>query len=590
MIARRPEGDCIATHHVQIDTSVDDALTELQRIETEFYHSRRVYKITLLGFGDEVVELLDWLADSRRKLVLPHWLLQEAPHGIDEGQAAPHVSQQQPSVKPSQSRLPIRVLSLSNHGVGSASFEAIARLLNSHATLATIELNVGLKPPPSIPAMRSLSRAISYSLLRSLILTSTPLSVQGFCALLDGLQAPCLRELRLSLTLPREEHALFNKADSLDAAISVARLIRPKRDEGGQAGSTLNAEAPSRLGGFAPQLDHLSLNGNCLTFRGVRMIVAAAVGGPTWPANTSLSQLEIFAATEAGKLDADDTGSENDSAGMSDAKGDCPGPDDPRSYSHITAENWRAKMGVHLWRNVQERLAVAQAAVEVLGPVRVLGCRTRLCTTASKRKSLLQDFTNLAPELWLRVVQHLDSGAALSARQLRDVVSWACDPTTIGYGESWWVPPWSAQHGRKGHRWPSSEVPPQPNSAAVEDKGNSSVCDSLLPVNPWNWSHTFLYRSRPRDWIAEAWDESNVAPWNGSSSHVGGWPGGAGDDIGGGGGPDGQGGATEGSGHGRRRRRCMGAVVGGAGQTGRFPAPAALAFLEATSTRVPDHA
>lgn len=385
---------------------------------------------------------------------------------------------------------------------------------------------------------------------------------------------------------------------SLTAAVSLAHLIRPVHSG--------IASRDGRQHGRAPQLELLTLNGNTFTLRGVRIIVAAATGGPYYPPNRSLTHLELFATSRPDDVDSEDEDRQHEddtvprrtlSIGRSylerrkarasvrsdkdegeDSEGTGAGPhyefdlapDDRRAYRHVTSENWRRKLGSHLWRNAQERSGVVWAAQEVLGKARLLGCRARLVpnsdANATSEPSVIE---RLPPELRLHILRFLDEDDCLSDRQFRLIISWACDPQTIGYGEPGWAKPW---------RHDDPALPPsQPTS-------------SLLPSHPWSWREMFQERSLPRDWAAESWDEWNEAkdifPLMSRS------------DVGGGGGPDGEGGATEGQDRPRHHHRRADAHASTEGVTTlqsqmssinrRAPDPALMAFLEATGTRTPD--
>lgn len=408
--------------------------------------------------------------------------------------------------------------------------------------------------------MRSLALGVSQSLLRKLSLSSTPLQPEAFIALLDNLDAPCLQQLRLSLTMSNGNDSL-DAAVGVKAAISVANLVRPKTSspfmslsDTEEARNERRHHFNDRTGGYAPQLEFLTLNGNCFTMRGIRIIVASAIGGPAWPANTTLTHLELFAATAPGTID-EDNDDDDDSVELHEAAGHTflP-PDDQRCFRHVTSTNWRFVLGRHLWRNVQNRSSIINAATAVLATSRILGCRSR---ESSERGSVSQ-FARLPPEVRMQIARSLDSDGVLSERQIRRVMTWASDPDTIGYGEPGKPLPWKSSASRE--------------------------FISLLPIQPWSWPDMFANRSLPRDWVAESWDASDET----CRAIEGLLP----EGVGGGGGPDGQGGATEDA-RAERRRRAPSSPPYRSRRTNRFShihaaPPALLAFLEATETRAVD--
>lgn len=469
-------------------------------------------------------------------------------------------------------------------------------------------LTASLHPIPSpsssqepLAPLRSFPQAISSSLLRKVCLSSTPFSLEAFCHLLDNLDAPCLHELRLPLTLSSTP---LTKEQSRRAALSVARLVRPKTSKRSSSQDDLDSSDESQepsstdstAGGNAPALEVLTLNGNALTLRGVKMIVAAVLGGPASPPNRVLTQVELFATSGSDEVDSDVEDGDDDrksrasgsvhnrlrtlsiarsyveeknrrrSTQQHDELPSSPSssskrrphlePDDPKAYSHITAENWRRLLGSHLWKNAQSRSSVIATSQLLLAKARVLGCRSSPGPDLENPLSLHR----LPPELRLAILKKLDDvEMTLSSAQFQRVLAWACEGSTIGYG--------SPAFGLSSSATPStiSEFP------------------TLLPCQTWSWSEMIKTRSYPRDWTAESWDQ-----WNDVRDTL--------PIIGGGGGPDGEGGSTmedfdtavaarNGSGTGSRTRtgtRGRGTVID---LFRKAPDPAWMAFLEATGTR-----
>lgn len=396
----------------------------------------------------------------------------------------------------------------------------------------------------TVPDLRRLTSSIFLSLLRTVTLSSTKLTPQAFCDFIDGLNAPCLRELRMSLTLTGAE---VGREDSLRAAASVAHLVRSSSQS--DAHLQDNSTTASSRRGCAPQLELLTLNGCALTLRGVRMIVAAVVGGQHSTPNRSLTHVELFATSQPGEVDSDQEGessevqtgqgterrrrtvsigrsfvearrarrrderegmpsvdvatSSSSSVGSSrphpasNSASSCArqhqilGPEDPRCYRHISSANWRSALNAHLWQNVQDRSAVIAAATLLLAKARVLGCRSQLSYPEDKMTDTM-DLTSLPPEIRLEVLRALDDEHVLSEGQFRRVIAWACDASTIGYGR---------------HTW-------RPQTLSPDERADDRAGQGLIPTQPHDWPTT-LSRSPPRDWAAEAYDEWSVAKSHG---------------------------------------------------------------------------
>lgn len=162
-------------------------------------------------------------------------------------------------------------------------------------------------------------------------------------------------------------------------------------------------------------------------------------------------------------------------------------------------KNWREVLKRHSWR---KRLAGRQclvAAEAVLAAARTLGCRARRRMDASMTEASgvsrasagFPRFLDLPPELRLHVLRQLDDTAILSARQFSNVISFACEPSTIGYGETWY------------------------NWSNILDEGVDAIHDAefsssaTLPARPWSWAECFALRAPPRDWEADELDAND---------------------------------------------------------------------------------
>lgn len=165
-----------------------------------------------------------------------------------------------------------------------------------------------------------------------------------------------------------------------------------------------------------------------------------------------------------------------------------PPPEDKRCFSHITAANHYGLINTQMDCNWKDQCAVKQASLKLLAQARVLECRAR-----HAKKPL--GYAGLPAEIRLEVLRHVAEDEILSKGQVRRVMQWASDPTTIGYGRKEWRPPVA----------PSPPATP----SARDDAAPPSPSLTLIPtVTPWSWSTMIRSgRSLPRDWDAEAYDE-----------------------------------------------------------------------------------
>lgn len=141
-----------------------------------------------------------------------------------------------------------------------------------------------------------------------------------------------------------------------------------------------------------------------------------------------------------------------------------------------------------------------RAATAILGPARILGCRAKramvttngLFSGTSEARSVFHKFLDLPPEIRLVILRHLDTKDALSARQFSNVISFACEPTTIGYGSP-------------GYDWRRVQ---DPNTGSPH--GATSSASSTLPAQLWRWDECFALRAVPRDWSADLLDATDA--------------------------------------------------------------------------------
>lgn len=150
MWAPRP-GPPIATHHLDLsELTLDQSIRLLERSETDPYHAIRVFKISLLAAGDEVVELVEWLGEDCRKVRHAPWVskaLQRRQRrqrgeslGVEDGMDEDSSNIAGPSIQ--STRLPLRVITLSNHKLTQKGYDAFADLIAMHGSLTTLDLTL----------------------------------------------------------------------------------------------------------------------------------------------------------------------------------------------------------------------------------------------------------------------------------------------------------------------------------------------------------------------------------------------------------------------------------------------------------------
>ncbi|SPO22727.1 related to conserved hypothetical Ustilaginaceae-specific protein [Ustilago trichophora] len=162
----------------------------------------------------------------------------------------------------------------------------------------------------------------------------------------------------------------------------------------------------------------------------------------------------------------------------------------------LSASTWQALRKARLDANKADGERCRIAAVALLRVARALGCRARPVPAASQEAaqsmkiSLSFRFLDLPPELRLLVLRHLDEHNSLSAHQFSNVISFACDPSTIGYGEA-------------EYDW--SQILQSKDGAA----GSKNNMSATIPAERWSWSECFELRAPPRDWDADLLDASD---------------------------------------------------------------------------------
>lgn len=234
----------------------------------------------------------------------------------------------------------------------------------------------------------------------------------------------------------------------------------------------------------------------------------------------------------------------------------------------VTKANWRRLLGNHLWKNRRMASETRELARSLLPAVRVLGCCSREAEASKITSSAGFPFARLPAELRRRIVDLIvdvrnddghsddDNEKRLTRRQRENIISFACERSTIGYGSR------SSQLGMSDlalsrlmsevKKWSSREDvegrcmqirPDVGLGTAAEGEDEES---SLIPRHRWSWLEMIRERSVPRDWPAAILDEAGIMTASAYHGPI--------DDeeateaertsFGGGGGPDGQGGIT----------------------------------------------
>lgn len=406
--------------------------------------------------------------------------------------------------------------------------------------------------------MQDLAHSVNLSNLRVLDLSNNPIGTRSVVRLIDNLNTPCLTRLVLSMTMLRVNLLDDQKSNPLwlegDQSWREENVDVVWNREVRRVGDSLaNLVSDNKQGGYAPRLAMLLLNANDLGWKCVKKVVKAVLNG-----NRRLTVVELFATTSSSPSESDD-GDDSDEekeirattnntltrrSSIGDLylrnkrnrrsnleNGNVTPPRNGQAQSSkatsevaepLTADNWRFKLGRYLWEDKIHRTAVKDASRYMLAAARVLSCKCR----EGKRKSTTGVFpiTRLPPEIRQNIFEHLDEKATLTKRQIERIISFASDPTTLGYGSH------STQSGL-------SDVAMQ--HIHDEVNGVEVIQDDygLLPHQPWSWAKMVQEYSMPRDWPATLLDSGLQRATSEDEDE---FP----DTQGGGGGPDGYGGIT----------------------------------------------
>ncbi|EPQ31744.1 uncharacterized protein PFL1_01076 [Pseudozyma flocculosa PF-1] len=144
-----------------------------------------------------------------------------------------------------------------------------------------------------------------------------------------------------------------------------------------------------------------------------------------------------------------------------------------------------------------------KAALYVVKAARVLGCRARQrpASEIGHGTPSLARFWSLPPELQLLVVRNLDSEGVLSERQFLEVVSFAQEPSTIGYGRAdfdWTKVLEHSPYASAPSAPAMAQAAAAPRSRSPAQQEGGAPC--RLPCHRWSWDDCFKHRCRALDW------------------------------------------------------------------------------------------
>jgi hypothetical protein len=484
-----------------------------------------------------------------------------------------HALHEDDSVSPSP--LPLRHVRINDGQVTARELLYIGAMVYGHETMASIALQANLIRPKARFTMRAFAIAASLSNLRHIELSNNPIGIRSITQLLQHLRMPSLTHLYLSMTMRRgnlSEEQESNELWTLDEDQSW------KQRTGEEVWSEELDKLTNRLvqlvqarpdqQPYCPRLSFLTLNGNDLNWRCVKRIVSAVQEG-----SRSLEEVGLFSTID----DADQSDEEGDGQPMPQSgirrvtsigtymiqngrSGNMPvtqgrSNDDNTSRGHavnptvrlitfpmpesgssfgsveITRETWRKCLGNRLWSNRKDKIKSQDASRKLLSIARTLACQCRE-GKQDQRSTKTFPLIKLPPEVRHRIMYALFDDETLSNDQVENVISFASDRGTIGYGQR------SAWQGLSAMALEQIKRENKDYDGTMQHDGQSP---GLLLHRPWNWTAMCARHSVPRDWPATTLDQSpsSVMPPGSSSSavlrredH----------DVGGGGGPDGEGG------------------------------------------------
>lgn len=412
--------------------------------------------------------------------------------------------------------------------------------------------------------MSHLAEAVCYSNLRVLELNNNPIGSRSMIQFIRNLDSPCLTNLSLAMTMQKDQLVDDQKSNPLwtegDQTWRDEEASTVWKQEMSLVGDCLiefisgNKRGSSQV----PRLEKLALNGNDFGWKTVKKIVKSCLNG-----NKTLTHVELFATMKPD--DSEDEEDENENGvhqssshslrrsssigtiylrnrksiqesslhGQGFATPSRSGQSSKIMMSSkseaITKENWRFRLGRHLWKNRINRMAVKDSSRYMLRSVRALTCKCRQSISPLPDNLSPFPFINLPPEIRARIITLLDERGVLSLQQTERIISFASNPATLGYGCK------SANLGL-------SDLALQQVQQEAIGSSDATVQDAqdygLLPHHKWSWTELVRDFGMPRDWPATVLDENTrrcLADDDEDHRDIQGL---------GGGGPDGRGGIT----------------------------------------------
>ncbi|WFC99238.1 hypothetical protein MYAM1_001982 [Malassezia yamatoensis] len=352
----------------------------------------------------------------------------------------------------------IRELDLSSNHLASFEKSGLTNIVYENSTLNVLELQgneLGRRTLDREPLeeIRKFSQAVGTSNLRTLNITANRLGNEGIAAFFESLfhNGSTLKTLYLSVNTFEDETSCIHAAKSIAAFLSNPSACR--------------------------SLERLHLNGNQFGWHGVRTIVNAVLGssracsieqgqGTTSELfnqsapNRSLLILDLF----SNGIDSMDTLSSDHNMHAFDWE----------QSSELTPSNWSENLELQLENNLRDRTACRNAAMRLLCAARIVGCRSR--DLPNGNMSNILPILRLPLELRGLILEKI--APELSHVQFTDVLRYASEPSTLGYGL------WQVDY-------------------PVDVKNDVQM---NLPLPHWSWRECFETKSKPRNWYAESMD------------------------------------------------------------------------------------
>lgn len=441
-----------------------------------------------------------------------------------------------------------RIVELDNNELTSASLPAICTLLERNPMLHTLSLK-GNELDGDVAAYIALARVLAASPLRRLGLSSNPISHRALAAFMDSLPpaGTSLECLELSNVLPVEDDASEPGEERMVAAKAVAsfiadaarcRSVKTLLLNGNGFGSRGVRTIVAALIGSASSLDLAEDDSEATTEDPFyETVFRARLRRP----NRSLEVVELAGNVERGWLPQDPheqrerleavrkryarvAHHEIDAiVAFLDLRARRARLNEPalseqeapmeivrhmkavgvhldewaRDFEEaaeigagLTVGNWQALKQSRLEQNAVDGQRCRQAATAVLAAARIVGCTAqRARTVPDGAQQGFHRFLDLPPELRLMVLKKLDTHSVMSARQFACAISFACERTTIGYGEL-------------HYDWTRAR-------AASDTASIRTTPSDTLPAQKWSWQQCLQERAAARNWAADRLDASD---------------------------------------------------------------------------------